>query len=179
MSDVDFRMLQTQLTDFTLLVRTNRADCEKRLARVAHDRLLDRLDRVIDTCRTAAAITLRLQRDIDEAMRDELEFALGDCMADLESSGRGASPAPLLDEIIDNPDTGEVLHPLYGVWCKRGVLDALEATDADLNGLRTIIDRIAAETRIRFSAYLCDAQDAGPDAPVYILRNGGRYREAV
>lgn len=146
---------------------------------MAHDRLIDRLDSVIDTCRAAAAITLRLQRDTDEAMRDELDSALGDCMADLESSRRRASPAPLLDEIIRNPGTGEVLHPLYAVWCKRDALDAFETTNADLNGLRTIVDRIAVEAGICLSTYLCEAQDGRPDAPVYILRNGGSYREAM
>lgn len=177
MSDLDLTALHIQLAGFKQRVEANRAESRTRLARIVHDRLLDHLDGVMRICRNGTMAAKRLQRNTDRAKQEGLEFALGNWIADLMMGGRGSYPWPLLDEIIIESEM--VFHPHFAIWCQRSVLDQYEVTDEELNGLRTIIDRITQETGIRFTTYLCEGQEEGTDGPIYILRNGGRYRVAL
>ncbi len=182
MSDLDFLDLWGKLEGFRTAVRANRSCCGSRFAQVLHDRLLAALDLLADTCREGAKVQRRLRTETDPAVRASLEQTLGDCMGDFESGGCGFYPWHLLDAVDPDPDFGCYYHPVASMWCHGPIPDWMAVGDEHLCGLGPIIRRIAAETGIRFTTYLCVAgigpEGAGQlDPEVYETPVGNfRYR---
>jgi hypothetical protein len=158
----DFLDLDAKLSRFQTLVRANRAGCDTRFAEVLHDRLLDALEILGAVCQEGAETERMLEIETDPARRDALDEAVGNCWGDLESGGGGFYPWHLLDSVDRDPDFGGYVHPVAARWCHGPIPEWMAVCDTHLCGLGGIIERIADETGIRFTAYLCDA-GIGPD----------------
>ena len=154
MSDLDFLDLNRKLCGFRAKVRKNRFRCDTRFAQSLHDKLLVAINAHLKTCREGARLQRLLRSETDPTVRDTLEDALGDCMGDLESGGRGFYPWHLLDAVDPDPDFGGYYHPVAAMWCHGHIPEWMVVGDEHLCGLGAILRRIAAATGIRFTTYL-------------------------
>jgi hypothetical protein len=154
MSDLVHLTLFTQFSGFKVLVLANRLACDNDLARTAHDRLIAKLGDLIELMRGALAAernllcdenSERYQNAAEDLYWIAEEFA-SRCMAD--------DPVPLLDSLWIDWATREIFDAQIQRWRfyenDGPWLD--DVSDAELCGLRRIIDDIAAETGVRFSA---------------------------
>lgn len=164
MSDLDFLDLFMKLSGFRTAVCANRVECDTRFAQTVHDRVLAALDGHLETCREGARVQRLLRTEADPVVRDSLEEVLGNCMGDLESSGRGFYPWHLLDAVDRDPDFGGYRHPVAAMWCQGPIPEGMSVGDEHLSGLGPILRRIAAQTGIRFTTHLCDVC-IGPEGP--------------
>ena len=180
MSDLDFLDLCGKLEGFQTAVRANRSACGSRFAQVLHDRLLAALDLLVQTCREGADVQRRLWIETDPAVRESLEQIFGDCLGDLETCGGGFYPWHLLDAVDRDPDCGGYHHPVAAMWCHGPILDGMTVGHEHLAGLGPILRRIADETGIRFTTYLCDTcigpEGAGHLDPETYEHPIGNYR---
>lgn len=180
MSKLDILDLYTKLCGFKLVVCANRLKCDTRFARVVHDRLIDALGSHIDTCRQTLRLEHLLSLEADPVAREALDDKIYDCLGDLGEGGWGFYPWHLLDSVDTDPDFGGYIYPAAAMWFPGGIPEAMVVGDEHLCGLRTIIDQIATETGIRFTAYLCDArigsQGAGALDPAIYETPIGNYR---
>lgn len=163
MNDSELLTLYTKLCGFKLLVLANRAGATSRFSRVIHDRLIGALDHNVRTCSQAMAALLKAQQEHwterAEQLFDEYNVLLGS----LESGGKGFYPWHLLDHFNPALGTGGYVHPVFGVWCKGPIPDAMTVGDEHLDGLGVILRQIAEETGFRFTVYLWT--DIGPEGP--------------
>ena len=180
MSDLDFLDLYRALGGFSTAVRKNSVRCDSRFAQSLHEKLLAALDSHLQTCREGVEIQRRLGTETDPAAREALEQALGDCMGDLESGGRGFYPWHLLDAVDRDPDFGGYRHPVAAIWCHGPIPKWMTVGDEHLCGLGPILRAITARTCIRFTTYLCDtgigAEGAGQLDPEIYERPIGNFR---
>lgn len=154
MSDLDHLTLFTQFSGFKVLVLANRLACDNGLARTAHDRLIAKLEDLIALMRDGLAAERNLL--LDESS-DRYQNAAEDLYWIAEEFAHrwlAGEPGPLLDDLWIDCATREVFdvqakrwrfYDNDGPWLH-------EVSDAELCGLRRIIDEITAETGVRFSA---------------------------
>lgn len=137
------------------MVLANRLAYDNATARQAHDRLLTKLGDVIQLMREALAAA----RDLSPAGPAEHNRTVDEDLAWIEEKfGRrwqSGSPHPLLDELVIDPATDEAFDECRRRW---HAIDEWgprqrDVSDAELCGLRRIIDQIACETGVSFSAY--------------------------
>lgn len=153
MAEYDYLASFTRFCGFKVLVRANRLGCDNDLARLAHDRLLAKLNELVELMRNGMAAergtmlpegSARFQEACEDLYWIEAEF------------DRWLSPEPyaLLDRLIIDTATKEIYDEQLQRW--RFLDDdgpwLHDVSDAELCGLRRIIDQIAAETGVRFSA---------------------------
>ncbi|MFC7706343.1 hypothetical protein ACFQXB_19415 [Plastorhodobacter daqingensis] len=162
MSDLDFPDLSRKLGRIRSRVRKNYFRCDTRFAQSLHEKLLVALNCHLRTCREGARVQRQLRTEANPAVRESLERRLGDCIGDLESGGRGFYPWHLLDAVDPDPDFGGYHHPTAAMWCPGPIPEWMAVGDEHLCGLGPILRRIAAQTGIRFTTYLCDT-GIGPD----------------
>ena len=151
----DYLAMFAQFSGFKVVVLANRLVCDNDLARYAHDQLVTKLCELIELTRLALAAkkdaALNQTAACDDTAGEDLYWI------DEELAFRWLShrPHPLLDELEFDPATGEAFDARSRRW--RPVSDygphRREATDAELCGLRRIIDQIASETGVRFCTY--------------------------
>jgi hypothetical protein len=169
MTDIDHLTLFARFCGFKIATLANRLRCDNDLARRAHDRLIENICELIDLMRDGLAAERNLLLD-ETAPRyqtaTEHLYWVGEEFAQHWLSD---APHPLLDNLHIDPATREVFdvrvkrwRPLddEGPWLR-------DVSDAELCGLRRIIDEIAAETGVSFSACRVvyhAADDAPPDA---------------
>lgn len=180
MSDLDFLDLYRALGGFRTAVRKNYFRCDTRFAQSLHEKLLVALNSHLKTCREGARIQRRLRTETNPVARKALGQALGDCMGDLESGGRGFYPWHLLDAVDRDPDFGGYLHPVAAIWCHGPIPAGMSVGDEHLSGLGPILRAISTRTGIRFTTYLCDAsigpEGAGQLDPEIYERPIGNFR---
>lgn len=154
MSDIDYLTLFTRFCGFKLVAIANRLGCDNILARCAHDRLVAKLCQLIALMREALAAerdtalgeaSARYQTACEDLFWIEAEFA------HRWLSGR---PHALLDDLHIDVGTREIFDARSRCWRPLGDTDPSlrEVTDGELCGLRRIIDQIASETGVSFSA---------------------------
>ena len=165
MSDIDHLSLLASFSGFKVRVLANRLGCDSGLARTAHDRLIAKLGDLISLMREG----LSAERDLllDETSERYQHAAEQIYWIAEEFAHRWLADGriPLLDDLIIDWATREILDIHARRWRPYDgspVLD--DVSDAELCGLRRIIDEIAAETGVRFPAcrIVYDASDAAP-----------------
>ena len=144
----------TKFDAYAREVRENRTRCETRFAQVVHDRLIEALERHAGSCRQAVEIERLLLTESDADAHEALEDKLSLCVGDLESGGGGVYPWHLLDCIDPDPDHGGYIDPAARMPTYRPIPASMTVSDEHLCGLGAIIERIAADTGIRFTTYL-------------------------
>ena len=149
-------------TPLTNLVRANRIKCETRFAEVVHDRLANALEFLAGVCREAERTERLLEVETNPDARDALDETLGLCIGNLETSGGGFYPWHVLDSIDPRMDFSGYIDPVAAMWCSGPIPQSYTVADEHLCGLGAIIARIAADTGIRFTTYLC-FKSIGPD----------------
>ncbi|MBX9841818.1 MAG: hypothetical protein K2Z80_08425 [Xanthobacteraceae bacterium] len=166
MSDLDHLTLFTQFSGFKVVVLANRLGCDNGVARTAHDRLIAKLGDLRELMRDALAAERNLLLDeSSQRYRDAVEdlYWIAEEFAHRWLAGE---PGPLLDDLWIDWATREVFDAqakrwrFYdddGPWLR-------DVSDAKLCGLRRIIDEIAAETGVRFSASRIVYEE--PDVPL-------------
>ena len=167
MSKLTVLDLYVRLCGYKILVRANRFACDTAFARVVHDRLLSALDLHRDARHQALTLQHAIQVEPVAEAREALRDMFDDCMADIDCNGRGFYPWHLLDGLDPNPDYRGYFHPVAAMWCHGAIPEWMNVSDEHLCGLRRIIDQIAAETGIRFTAYLCDL-NIGPEGAAHL-----------
>ncbi|WP_454652796.1 hypothetical protein [Bradyrhizobium liaoningense] len=163
MSDIDHLTLFTQFCGFKIVVLANRLGCDNGLARIAHDRLIARLGDLINLMRDALAAERNLL--LDESSQQNRNAAEDLYWIAEEYAHRWLSDrlVPLLDDLTIDLATREVFDAHARRWrpLEDGGPWLRNVRDAELCGLRRIIDEIAAETGVSFSAcrIVYDASD--------------------
>lgn len=155
MSDIDYLTLFTRFCGFKIVVMANRLGCDNALARCAHDRLLGNIDQLVALMRDALAAERCMVLDETSARYRTAAEDLYWIEAEFENRWLTARPHPLLDDFVIDRATSEVYNPRSRCW---RVLDddgphLRDVADDELCGLRKIIDQIAAETGVSFSAW--------------------------
>jgi hypothetical protein len=153
-SNFDYLTLFTRFCGFKVLVRANRLGCDNDLARCAHDRLVAKLGELINLMGEA----LRAERDT--ALDETTTLYRAACedlyWIDEEFSSQWLSgrPHPLLDDLHVDFATREIFDGRSRCWRPLGETEPslCDIGDCELCGLRRIIDDIAAETGMDFSA---------------------------
>ncbi|MCP4736125.1 MAG: hypothetical protein GY873_18230 [Bosea sp.] len=153
-SNFDYFSLFTRFCGFKILVRANRLGCDNDLARCAHDRLVAKLGELIGLMGDG----LRAEQDtaLDEATSRYRAACEALYWIDEEFSSRWLTerPHPLLDELRIDFATREIFDERSRRWRPLGETEPSlrDIGDHELCGLRRIIDDIAAETGVDFSA---------------------------
>jgi hypothetical protein len=152
------------------------------IAEVLHDRLTDALDCLAGFCEEGHQAETKLRTETDPTAREALEEIVNFCVGDLETSGGGSYPWHLLDCIDPDWVWGGYIDPSAEMWCPHPIPQRFTVSVAHLCGLDEIIERIAADTGIRFTTYLyydCmgpeGAKDLDPEIYETPMRND-RYR---
>jgi hypothetical protein len=154
MFDNDYLELFTQLSGFKVLVLANRLGCDNDLARRAHDQLLTELAKLIHMTRQvlAAQRNMVLGETTEDCLNaTEDRVWIGEVLAERCESGEQVQ---LLDDLIVDDATNEYYDEELERW--RFIdgdspwLD--ELSDTELCGLDRILDDIAAETGLCFTA---------------------------
>lgn len=179
MSDFYYVELYAKFAGFRIMVLANRLGCADDYGRAAHDKLVDKLDQLIQLAREtiAAQRELALNPDGPEAL-DHGENVWG-AGQELTYYWREPDGINLLrNDIYVDWATKEYYDSRTGEW---RFLDGfppprVEIGDDRLNGLCAILRQIAAETGIRFNTYTTDPtfavhedDDVGSD---YLLLHG-------
>lgn len=165
MFDNDYLALLTQLSGFKVLVRANRLGCDNDLARRAHDQLLAELAKLIHMTREVLAAERNMvlgETTEDRLSAAEDRFCIGEVLAGRCESGEQIQ---LLDNLIVDYATNEYYDEELECW--RFLDDdgpwLDELSDTELCGLERILDEIAAETGLCFTA--CRINYDLPDIP--------------
>lgn len=159
MSDFTYVDLYAKFAGFRIMVLANRLACNDDFSRAAHDRLVARLDQLIDLAREtlAAQRALALNPDSPEA-EDHGEYVWG-AGQELTYYWREADGIDLLrNAVFVDWATKDCYDSRTGKWRS---LDGfppprVEIGDDRLNGLCAILRKIAAETGIHFNTYTTD-----------------------
>lgn len=162
MPKFNFSDFLTKFDAFAREVRQNRTRCETRFAQVVHDRLIEALECHAGSCRRGVEIERLLQTETDKDARAALDDQLCLLIDDLETGGGNEYPWHLLDCINPDPGYGGYIDPITWIRIYRPIPASMTVSDEHLYGLGAIIERIAADTGIRFTTYLY-YQDIGPE----------------
>jgi hypothetical protein len=155
MSDLNYLELYAKLCGFRTLTLANRLGCTNEVAQRTHDELLERLSDLVDLMRDIMQAQRELLHTADPIKREELEWAFTSCESHLDNVWLTSTPCPLLEFVAIDPETREYRDHRTGYWhalTEDGPY-LCDVSDAELCGLRSIIDQITRETGICFSAY--------------------------
>lgn len=166
MSDLGHLTLFTQFSGFKVVVLANRLGCDNGVARTAHDRLIAKLEDLIALMRDGLAAERNLLLDESSDRYRNSVFDLYCIAEEFAHRWLAGEPGPLLDDLWIDWATREVFDVRAKRWC---FYDddgpwLRDVSDAELCGLRRIIDEITAETGVRFSASRI-VYDAPGDTP--------------
>ena len=153
MFDDDYLASFTRFCGFKLLVRANRLRCDNDLARLAHDRLLAKLCSSIELMQDGIVAKRDMIRDDGSERCQDASEKIYWIEAEFEH-WFSVQPHALLDRLIIDPATNEIYDDQLRLW---HILDEErprlhDVSDAELCGLRRIIEQIAAEIGLSFSA---------------------------
>ena len=156
MSDIDYLDLYVCLAGFRLVVLANQLGCDNPVAQRAHKMLIAKLDELT----TSVAAVLRAKRaHAYDPENDDVYWEV----ARFENVWLAEPPHPLLDFLVVDEATREFCDNRSQSWhfFDHDWPTVRDVSDAKLCGLRGIMDRIANETGIQFSAYrvFYDADD--------------------
>jgi len=160
MSDFHYVELYAKFAGFRIMVLANRLACDDDFSRGAHDRLVAKLDQLVDLARGTLAAQHALAVNPDGPDADDLGEQIWATGQDLTYNWREPDGIDLLHcEVHVDWATKEYYDSRTGTW---RFLDGfppprVEIGDDRLNGLCAILRQIAAETGIRFNTYTTNA----------------------
>ncbi len=171
MSDLNALELYTKLCGFKLMVLANRLGSTNAVSDDAHSELLERVGNLIQLMQDIMHAERELLVVTDAAQREELEWARWSCENHLVDIWLTSAPCPLFEFVAIDPETQEYRDNATGHWrpiTAEGPYLS-DISNEELCWLRTIMDQIAEETGVCFSAYRVvwgrQADDVGTSAP--------------
>ncbi|MBP1848274.1 hypothetical protein J2046_006565 [Rhizobium petrolearium] len=155
MSDLNALELYAKLCGFKLLVLANRFGSTNAVSDHVHHEFLERIGDLIELMQDILHAERKLRVVSDAVQREEVEWARWSCEHHLVDVYLTGAPYPLLEFVPIDPETQEYRDNTTGSW--RPLTEdgpyLRDVSNEELSGLRTIMDQIAEETGICFSAY--------------------------
>jgi|GEM_PF-5819246 len=155
MSDLNALELYAKLCGFKLLVLANQFGSSNATSDYVHYELLVRIGDLIELMQDITHAERELLVVTDAERREELEWARRSCERHFVDIWLTSAPCPLLEFVAIDPEAQRYLEKETGQWrpLTNDGPHLVDADDGELCGLRIIMDQIAEETGIRFSAY--------------------------
>lgn len=146
------------LEGFRIQVLANRLGCTTEFSRSVHNKLLDHMEYLTADLAKARAAQSALDLNRDQAATSDLAETLYICNSRFAEYWCDPEPTPLVEYLWIDHATREWHDPRTERWhfLDGSEPEMVDVPDEELDGLRTIIDAIAAETGVHFSAYRVD-----------------------
>lgn len=145
--------LYTQLSSWRVVVLASKLGCDSNLARTTHDNVAGMLAQMTGDLRRIMESERAVAAAIGTPDEDAVAEVLFRLKYSFERNWRDVYELPTIDDTCVNASTNEYWDPRTLDW--RTLTDdimVIDVPDSTLCGLRTIIDRIARETGVVFTA---------------------------
>ncbi len=166
MSDFHYVELYAKFAGFCLMAMANRLGCDDEFSRGAHDRLVERLDQLVDLVRGALAAERELALAPSGPEADDLGERIWCAGQELTHYwGEPDGIDLLLNDVHVDWSTNEWYDSRAGRWHFLADFPAPreEVGDDRLHGLCAITRQIAAETGIYFNTFTTDLSIEGEE----------------